>query len=111
MDRFDIVEGHAVLEWDYNVGGILMERPSNQRRMQSTGVQLHRMKFKARPDLSYENLTDEGREVYLTNVLRWKLPIDEKLKQDIEAFFVPGFLAESGHPSFAVVHPTEKSST
>lgn len=111
MDRFDIVEAHAVLEWDYNVGGILQERPSNRRRNQSTGVQLHRMQFKARPNLSFETLSEDGREVYLTNVVRLKLPVDEKLKQEIGNFFTPEFLAESGHPSFATDHPTDKSSS
>ena len=32
FDRFDICEAHAVLEWDYNSGGWLHERPSNVRR-------------------------------------------------------------------------------
>lgn len=77
MNRFDIVEAHAVLEWDYNVGGILRERPSNQRRNASTGVQLHRMRFRPRMDLSFENLEEDGKIVYLTNVLKWGLPVTE----------------------------------
>ena len=40
FNRFDIAEAHCVLEWDYNDGGWLQERPSNQKRMESTGVQL-----------------------------------------------------------------------
>ncbi len=94
MNRFDIVEAHAVLEWDFGVSGILWERPSNQRKNASTGVQLTRMKFTPRPDLSYANLEDDGKEVYLTNVLKWKLPIDSDLKKDIKEFFTPEFLAQ-----------------
>lgn len=58
FDRFDICEAHCVLEWDYNMGGWLRERPSSQRRMESTGVQLLRMQFRPRPDLSSETLTE-----------------------------------------------------
>lgn len=74
FDRYDIAEAYCVLEWDYNVGGWLHERPSNQRRRESTGVQLHRMKFRARADLSYGTLTENGREIYDEQVSRLNLP-------------------------------------
>lgn len=64
FDRFDICEAWAVLEWDYNVGGWLHERPSNQRRREACAVQLHRMQFRARPNLSRETLTENGRAIY-----------------------------------------------
>jgi hypothetical protein len=73
FDRFDICEAYAVLEWDYNIGGWLRERPSNQRRMEAIAVQLHRIQFKPRPDLSYETLTENGKEIYDAAVERWKL--------------------------------------
>ena len=76
FDRFDICEAHAVLEWDYNLGGWLHERPSNQRRREATAVQLNRMQFKARRDLSYETLTENGREIYDDLLERFKLPKD-----------------------------------
>jgi hypothetical protein len=98
MDRFDIAEAHAVLEWDYNQGGWLRERPSNQRRMEATSVQLQRIGFRARPDLCFENLEDDGKEVYLTNVLRWWLPIDDQVGAAIKAFFTPEFIASFRHP-------------
>ena len=79
-DRFDIAEAHAVLEWDYNVGGWLRERPSNQRRREATAVQLMRMGFRPRPDLSFETLTDKGREVYLAAVKRLGLPNDDRVE-------------------------------
>lgn len=91
-DRFDIVEAHCVLEWDYNVDGLLQERPSNQRRRESTGVQLHRMQFRPRLDLGYDSLTENGQEIYLDKVLQWKLPIDEEQKARLEAMFVPEYL-------------------
>ena len=77
FDRFDICEAHAVLEWDYNLGGWLRERPSNQRRREATSVQLHRMQFKARRDLSYETLTENGREIYDDLVKRFNLQKEE----------------------------------
>lgn len=92
MTRFDIIEGHAVLEWDYNLGGWLRERPSNQRRKEATSVQLHRLKFRARPDLCFDRLEEDGKDVYLTNVLAWNLPRDEEQNARIKAFFAEDWL-------------------
>jgi hypothetical protein len=64
FDRFDICEAYLVLEWDYNSGGWLHERPSNRRRMQSTDVQLHRMQFKPAPSLEFDTLSENGKEIY-----------------------------------------------
>lgn len=97
MDRFDICEAHAVLEWDYNVGGWLQERPSNQRRFAATSVQLSRLHFKARPDLSFDTLTDDGKYIYLKNVLDWRLPRDVQLNAEIRATFSEAWLQEV-HP-------------
>lgn len=98
MNRFDIAEAHAVLEWDYNLGGWLRERPSNQRRMEATAVQLNRLKFRARPNLSFDTLEEDGKLVYLANVLRWKLPRDEEQNQLIRELFDPAWL-KLEHPS------------
>lgn len=76
-NRFDICEAHCVLEWDYNVGGWVRERPSNQRRMQSTGVQLDRMQFRPSTPLSYESLTENGKEIYDDLVQRYNLPVPD----------------------------------
>ena len=59
FDRFDICEAYAVLEWDWNMGGWLQERPTNRRRMEATSVQLARLGFKPRPNLSFRNLDGE----------------------------------------------------
>lgn len=66
FDRFDICEAHAAIECDYNVGGWLRERPSNQRRREATAVQLHRMHFRAgRTNLGiFEALTENGKAIY-----------------------------------------------
>jgi len=64
FDRFDICEAYAVMEWDWNSGGWLHERPTNRRRKQATSIQLSRMQFRARPDLSYESLTENGKCIY-----------------------------------------------
>ena len=64
FDRFDICEAYAVLEWDWNIGGWLRERPTNRRRMEATSIQLARLGFKPRPNLSFETLTENGQEIY-----------------------------------------------
>lgn len=65
FDRFDICEAHALIEAHYNVGGILHERASNQRRNMSTGYQLDRMRFRESPmGGTFEHLTENGREIY-----------------------------------------------
>lgn len=73
FDRFDICEAYLVLEGDWHVGGILWERPSNRRRNMSTDFQLRRMGFKPRPDLSYETLEENGREIYDELERRYRL--------------------------------------
>ena len=74
FDRFDICEAYCVLEWDYNVNGWLRERPTNQRRREATSVQLRRLDFRPRPNLSCETLTENGREIYDQLVDRYGLP-------------------------------------
>jgi len=71
FDRFDICEAYAVIEWDYNLGGWLHERPSNVRRGrqrgyvgEATACQLHRIGFKPRFDLEYATLTENGKAIY-----------------------------------------------
>lgn len=65
MDKFDICEAYYQIEVDYNVGGWLHERPSNQRRKEATHVQLHRMGFKISPCWQgYESLSEAGKEIY-----------------------------------------------
>lgn len=92
MDRFDICCAHALLEWGYNVGGWLRERPSNLRRREATAVQLLRLNFKPPFDLSLETLSDDGKLVYLTNVLRWGLPRDAEVNALIKETYARDWL-------------------
>jgi hypothetical protein len=65
FDRFDICEAHLALEWDWNDGGWLRERPSNQRRREATSIQLGRIQFK--PGMAFngfESLSENGKEIY-----------------------------------------------
>lgn len=78
FDRFDICEAHYILESDYNVGGILRERPSNIRRNMSSGYQLSRMGFNPSPNLSFETLSENGQELYNELVQRYSLPVCEE---------------------------------
>lgn len=101
VDIFAICQAHDQLESDYNVGGILWERPSNKRRNASTGVQLSRMRYQnpfghvdicAEPDENEDSLNDDVRGVYMLNVLNWGLPMDDDLRAAIARRFVPEFL-------------------
>lgn len=85
FDRFDICEAHSVLEADYNVGGWLQERPSNRRRMESTGCQLHRMRFShGMGGGSFRDLSENGKEIYMELVERYGLPDPEFTEEDFE---------------------------
>ena len=102
MNRFSICQAYAQLEADYNVGGWLRERPSNQRRLESIGVQLSRIGYsspyywvdiEAAPGED-DGDDDEVREVYMRAVLRLNLPINAALMQAMRRYFVPEFLAK-----------------
>lgn len=80
FDRFDIACAYAALEHDWNVGGMLQERSSNQRRRESVGVQLHRMGFRPALDeaagfsaLAKSDSPDNRREIYVEALLRMGL--------------------------------------
>ena len=64
FDRFDICEAYFCLEMDWNEGGILWERPSNRRRGESIGVQLDRLRFRPRPSLETDTLSENARAIY-----------------------------------------------
>lgn len=65
FDRFDICEAYLAMEWDYNVGGWLRERPSNRRRGESTDVQLTRIGFKPGAMFrGFDSLSENGQEIY-----------------------------------------------
>ena len=101
VDIFDVCRAHQQLESDYNVGGIVRERPSNQRRNMSTGVQLHRMKFQnlysyvditGKRDESDDPGDENVRMIYMENVLKWNLPIDKPLAKQMKKYFTKNFL-------------------
>ena len=102
MNRFSICQAYAQLESDYNVEGWLRERPSNQRRLESIGVQLSRIGYSSphgRVAIGAEPGEDEGddnevREIYMRAVLRLNLPIDAALMRAMRRYFAPEFLAE-----------------
>lgn len=77
FDRFDIVLAHLILEYDYNVSGVLQERPSNQRRKMSTGYQVHRID----PNFARQDLypmffaSDNAKAIYWNLVNRYNLPM------------------------------------
>ena len=89
--RSDICEAHLAVEQGWHSGGWLHERPSNQRHMRSTDVQLHRMKFAPRAGnefKGYESLTYNGKQIYWTLVKRYGFETDatSKLLAELDAF-------------------------
>lgn len=99
---FDICQAHQQLEADYNFGGWLRERPSNQRRRASTGWQLLRMGFRSAyrwvdiyTDRSEDDDPDDDdvRDIYLINVLKWDLPIGPVERDFIRRRYTPEFLS------------------
>lgn len=64
FDRFDICAAYAQLESDYNVGGWLRERPSNRRRRESIGVQLHRIGYRPPGGDPMRAMTANARAIY-----------------------------------------------
>ena len=99
---YAICQAHLQLEHDYNRGGIVEARPSNRRRNASTSYQLSRMRYMPGnwwvPILGEStegsDPDDEAvRDIYLINVLKWGLPIDDEMRAFIRARYVPEFLA------------------
>ena len=97
---FAICQAHKQLEADYNVEGILRERPSNQRRNESTGCQLARLGYHSgfwwadieNPDDSDDQDTEDARDIYILNVLKCGLPISAELGKFIEFRYAEEFL-------------------
>lgn len=111
MDRFAICQAFEQLESDFNVGGWVRERPSNQRRRESIGCQLARIKYhnphgwvdiEAEPQEGDDPMDEEVREIYLRHALIWGLPLDADLKAAAQRIFTPEFLA--GFDQMATSH-------
>lgn len=105
-DRFDICFAHQALENDWNFGGWLRERPSNQRRMEATHVQLERMKFRAGPGTggSFGAPVDGGGElenacdIYIEALVRFGLAKlvseDDEIADYVKDRYVGEYAAE-----------------
>lgn len=104
---FDICQAHAQLEADYNVGGWVRERPSNQRRNESTSCQLFRLKYDPGhrwvdiyADSDGNDDDDEAvRDIYIQNVLKWGLPMEDDERAFIARRYNAKFL--NTFPSWA----------
>lgn len=99
---FDICQAHAQLESDYNVGGWVRERPSNQRRRESTSCQLSRIGYSdvhrwvdiyTERDEDGDSGDEDVKDIYIQNVLKWGLPFTEEERAFIAKRYVPEFLA------------------
>ena len=105
---FAVCQAHQQLEADYNVEGILRERPSNRRRNESTGVQLARMDYHSsfwwvdieNPGEDEDPDNEAVRDIYILNVLNWKLPISFELGRLINERYSAEWLDEH-YPNWA----------
>lgn len=105
---FDIAQAYQQLEESFNVGGWLRERPSNQRRMESIGCQLHRIGYRdiyrfvdicASPSDLDDAGDDDVRAIYMERVMDWNLPADDELLDAINRTFVREWLLLR-HPNY-----------
>ena len=103
VSTFAICQAHAQLEADYNVEGMLRERPSNKRRNESTGCQLARMQYSspyqwvdicAEPSEDDDSDDEDIRDIYMLNVLEWGLPTNAEMRAAMRRRFTPKFLAD-----------------
>ena len=105
---FAVCQAHQQLEADYNVGGILRERPSNKRRNESTGVQLARMNYRTsfwwvdieNPEEDDGPDDEAVRDIYILNALNWNLPISFELGRLINEWYSAEWLDEH-YPNWA----------
>ena len=105
---FAVCQAHQQLEADYNVGGILRERPSNNRRNESTGTQLARMDYHSsfwwvdieNPGDDEDPDNEAVRDIYILNVLNWNLPISFELGRLINERYSAEWLDEH-YPNWA----------
>lgn len=105
---FDIAQAHCQLEADYNVGGWLRERPSNQRRMEATACQLSRMGYSdvyrwvdiyTERDEDGDPADEDVKDIYIINVLKWGLPMTPEEREFVAKRFVPEFIERIRKPS------------
>ena len=103
---FSVAQAHAQLESDYNKEGMLQERPSNQRRNESTGCQLSRLGYSSpygwvdiipNEDTVEDCDDDDVRYIYLSNVLEWGLPIDDDMAKFMSTYFTREHLEKFPH--------------
>ena len=105
---FAVCQAHQQLEADYNVGGILRERPNNRRRNESTGTQLARMDYHSsfwwvdieNPQDDEDPDNEAVRDIYILNVLNWNLPISFELGRLINERYSAEWLDEH-YPNWA----------
>lgn len=76
IDKFDICQAYYQIEADYHQDGWLKDRPSNQLRLESTDVQLHRIGFSVGMGWNgYESLSENGKDIY--HLLRKRYGFDK----------------------------------
>lgn len=100
FDRFAICAAYQALENDWNRGGILWERPSNQRRSEATSVQLMRMGYRSPyHGGTFTALDDDEKDIYINALVKFGMaPLvrpDDDIGDFINAYYVPEFISEN----------------
>lgn len=115
---FDVCHAYQLLEANYNVGGWVRERPSNQRRRESIGCQLARIGYSdlyrtvdlwisaeaAAEETEISSDDESVRFVYFKKVLEWGLPIEDDDRAAIERLFTTEAI-EQWAPNYFPVPP------
>lgn len=100
FDRFDICAAHNLIEILWNRGGWVPERPSNQRRKESTGCQLARIQYRpADSECTFGGLSDNAREIYRELCERYGFTFEEFRKIRISFSRTTPESAEQGDTS------------
>ena len=118
--RFDICQAHAQLESDYNMGGIVRERPSNSRRNEFTSCQLSRMEYNdarrwvdivPKKGDEQDSSDDDVRDIYLINVLKWKLPMDKEMREFVAKRYAASIKLYKPNHSYTYLNIVQKGTS
>lgn len=115
---FDVCHAYQILEANFNRGGWLPERPSNQRRMESIGCQLARLGYSdnyrnvdlwadeetVAEEVEFTSDDESVRFVYFKKVLEWGLPLDDEDRAVIDRIFTIDAI-ETWRPDYFPTRP------
>lgn len=106
FDRFNICAAYDALEADWNVGGWLPERPSNQRRGESIAVQLARIGYKSPyHDGTFDALDDEQKDIYINALIKFGLALEVEPDSSIAEWLLAYYVSRFVYSNFPQLRP------